>query len=194
MRYNLKILSYFINYIVELFPKYLESIYVNRNSIFINVSKENVGVLITVLRYHLGFRFDSLLDVWAVDRPAVRERFKVGYNFLSVFYNFRVIVYTTIAKDHFLDSMTPLFRSANWLEREVWDMFGIFFVNHPDLRRILTDYGFTGFPLRKDFPLSGYTQVRYDEESKKVLLEPLELSQEFRYFNFSSPWEVQDHS
>lgn len=191
MRYNLKTLNYFINYITELFPKYLESIYVNRNSVFINVSKENVKILITLLRYHSGFRFDSLLDVWAIDRPAIEGRFKVGYNFLSVFYNFRAIVYTTLAKDHFLDSITPLFRSANWLEREIWDMFGIFFVNHPDLRRILTDYGFTGFPLRKDFPLSGYTQVRYDEESKKVLLEPLELSQEFRYFNFSSPWENQ---
>lgn len=192
MRYNLKTLNYFISYIKELLPRYTESIYVDRNSVFINVSKGNVKVFITALRYHLGFRFDSLLDVWAVDRPATRERFKVGYNFLSVFYNFRVIVYTTLAKDHFLDSVTPLFHSANWLEREIWDMFGIFFVNHPDLRRILTDYGFTGFPLRKDFPLSGYTQVRYDEESKKVLLEPLELSQEFRYFNFSSPWENQN--
>ncbi len=189
MRYNLKKLTYFIGYVVDLFPKYLESIHVNRNSIFINVSKENIIVFSTILRYHLGFRFDSLLDIWALDRPFFKERFKIGYNFLSVFYNFRVIVYTTLAKDHFLDSLAFLFQSANWLEREVWDMFGIFFINHPDLRRILTDYGFTGFPLRKDFPLSGYTQVRYDEESKKVLLEPLELSQEFRYFNFSSPWE-----
>jgi NADH dehydrogenase (ubiquinone) Fe-S protein 3 len=191
MRYNLKKLNYFIGYVTELLPKYLESVYVNCNAIFLNVSKENITVVSTVLRHHLGFRFDSLLDIWAIDRPAMEGRFKVGYNFLSVFYNFRVIVYVTAAKDHFLDSMTPLFQSANWLEREVWDMFGIFFINHPDLRRILTDYGFTGFPLRKDFPLSGYTQVRYDEESKKVLLEPLELSQEFRYFNFSSPWEDQ---
>jgi len=189
MRYNLNKLNYFINYVTELLPKYLESVHVNRNAIFLTVSKENIAMVSVVLRHHLGFRFDSLLDIWAIDRPAMEERFKVGYNFLSVFYNFRVIVYTTIAKDHFLDSMTFLFQSANWLEREVWDMFGIFFINHPDLRRILTDYGFTGFPLRKDFPLSGYTQVRYDEESKKVLMEPLELSQEFRYFNFSSPWE-----
>jgi NADH dehydrogenase (ubiquinone) Fe-S protein 3 len=189
MRYNLKKLNYFIDYVTELLPRYLESVYVNRNAIFLNVSKESIITVSTVLRYHLGFRFDSLLDIWAMDRPEAKERFKVGYNFLSVFYNFRVIVYTTTTKDHFIDSVTSLFQSANWLEREVWDMFGVFFINHPDLRRILTDYGFTGFPLRKDFPLSGYTQVRYDEESKKVLLEPLELSQGFRYFNFSSPWE-----
>jgi NADH dehydrogenase (ubiquinone) Fe-S protein 3 len=189
MRYNLKKLNYFISYVTELFPKYLESVHVNRNAIFLNVSKENITAVSTALRYHLGFRFDSLLDIWAIDRPAMEERFKIGYNFLSVFYNFRIIVYTTLAKDHFFDSLAFLFQSANWLEMVVWDMFGIFFINHPDLRRILTDYGFTGFPLRKDFPLSGYTQVRYDEESKKVLLEPLELSQEFRYFNFSSPWE-----
>ena len=88
-----------------------------------------------------------------------------------------------------VSSIESIFKSANWFEREVWDMFGVYFLNHPDLRRILTDYGFEGYPLRKDFPLSGYTQVRYDEELKRVILEPLELTQEYRYFNFISPWE-----
>lgn len=178
----------FLSYVTELVPKYIRSVYVTKGVAFINIYKEYVVQFGMVLKRHELSRFESLLDIWAVDRPSYLYRFKVGYNILSVFYNLRLVVYISTLKDSVILSLSSLFRSSVWLEREVWDMFGIFFSNHVDLRRILTDYGFSGFPLRKDFPLSGYFQARYDEEDKKVVLESLSLEQEFRFFNFSSPW------
>lgn len=117
------------------------------------------------------------------------KRFEFIYIFLSTVYNFRVFIRGFISLFESLKSLDFLYSSANWLEREVWDMYGIFIVGHPDLRRILTDYGFLGFPFRKDFPLSGYVELRYDEINKYVVVEPLELSQEFRYFRFENPWK-----
>jgi NADH/F420H2 dehydrogenase subunit C len=130
------------------------------------------------------------MDITAVDYPTKTERFEVVYNLLSLQYNTRVRIKTQVSELTPLESLVPLYNSASWWERETWDMFGIFFSNHPDLRRILTDYGFEGHPLRKDFPLSGYVEVRYDDSEKRVLTEALELTQDFRYFDFASPWEL----
>jgi len=129
------------------------------------------------------------MDVWGVDYPYRSFRFEVNYLLLNFSYPHRLIVRSYANEYSGLPTISYSFNSAGWLEREVWDMYGVFFSGHQDLRRILTDYGFSGFPLRKDFPLTGYNEVRYDDSKKQVVLEPLEISQEFRLFNFKSPWE-----
>ena len=134
-------------------------------------------------------KFSQLLELTAVDYPDRKSRFTLVYIFLSIEYNSRIIITANLGEDDSVESITSLFPSANWYEREVWDLFGITFINHPDLRRILTDYGFSGFPLRKDFPLSGNVEVRYDMATKKVIYEPVKLTQDFRDFDFESPWE-----
>ena len=138
---------------------------------------------------HMNTQYKMLVDLTAIDYPSREARFVVVYNLCSHAYNCRLRVNTNVDELTPLESCTQVFSSASWWEREAWDMFGIFFSNHPDLRRILTDYGFTGHPLRKDFPLSGYVEVRYDDSEKRVISEPVQLSQEFRSFDFSSPWE-----
>nr|ACO50724.1 NADH dehydrogenase subunit 9 [Micromonas pusilla CCMP1545] len=143
-----------------------------------------------VLHKTTTLQFKVLVDVTAVDYPSRAKRFDVVYHLLSVQYNTRLRVKTMVDELTPVHSLTSLYPSANWFEREVWDMFGICFLHHPDLRRILTDYGFQGHPLRKDFPLSGYVEFRYDDSKKRVVAEPVELSQEFRYFDFASPWEL----
>lgn len=130
-----------------------------------------------------------LLDIWAVDYPEQENRFEINYLICSISFNFRLIIKIFVKDQEGISSCESLFSSAGWLEREVWDMFGVFFFNNSDLRRILTDYGFLGYPLRKDFPLSGYLEMRYDDGQKRVLQEPLEIAQEYREFNFKSPWE-----
>jgi NADH/F420H2 dehydrogenase subunit C len=137
----------------------------------------------------MNTQYKLLVDITAVDYPSRPLRFEVVYNLLSIQYNARIRIKTCVDEIKPLISSTGVFSSAGWWEREVWDMFGIFFSNHPDLRRILTDYGFQGHPLRKDFPLTGYVEVRYDDSEKRVVTESLELTQEFRFFDFSSPWE-----
>ena len=131
-----------------------------------------------------------LIDITAVDYPLRSSRFEVVYQLLSIHYNARIRVKTNVDELTPIESVSSLFPSANWFERETWDMFGICFLNHPDLRRIFTDYGFEGHPLRKDFPVSGYVEFRYDDSKKRVISEPVELAQEFRYFDFASPWEL----
>jgi len=145
--------------------------------------------LLRWLRDHGRGRFQQLIDVTAVDYPARPQRFEVVYHLLSVRHNARLCVKTCVDEVQPVPSCTALFPAAGWAEREVWDLFGVPFTGHPDLRRLLTDYGFQGHPLRKDFPLSGYVEVRYDETQKRVIYEPVELSQEFRYFAFRTPWE-----
>ena len=135
-------------------------------------------------------RFSSLIDITAIDHPErVGARFEVVYHFLSMYQNHRIRLKMAVREDEMVPSITAIHPSANWFEREVFDMFGILFSGHPDLRRILTDYGFRGHPLRKDFPTSGYTEVRYDEAQKRVIYEPVKLVQEYRQFDFMSPWE-----
>jgi len=140
----------------------------------------------------MNAQFKMCVDICGVDSPARPQRFSVVYNLLSIQYNSRIRIKTCIDEIHPMPSITQVYSTAGWFEREVWDMFGIFFTNHPDLRRILTDYGFSGHPLRKDFPLSGYSEVRYDDSTKRVITEPIELSQEFRYFNFASPFSLSN--
>lgn len=173
-------------------PKWVESVLFSKGETEFSVSPENVVPFATFLKEHSNSQCKQLIDVTAVDYPSHNRRFSVAYQLLSVNYNSRIRLKTNVDEITPLDSITALFSSAGWWERECWDMFGIFFFNHPDLRRILTDYGFQGHPLRKDFPLSGYVEVRYDDSEKRVITEPVELTQEFRYFDFASPWEQLD--
>ena len=134
------------------------------------------------LKYHTAAEYTMVADITAVDYPTKSQRFEVVYNLLSVRHNSRIRVKTYADEATPVPSITSLYDGANWYEREVYDLFGVFFVGHPDLRRIMTDYGFDGHPLRKDFPLTGYTEIRYDEEKKRIVVEPLELTQAFRNF------------
>ncbi|PRY95024.1 NADH dehydrogenase subunit C [Hasllibacter halocynthiae] len=138
-------------------------------------------------------RFSTLVDITAVDHPGREKRFDVVYHFLSMYLNHRIRVRIQAREDDLVPSLTDVFPSADWFEREVFDLFGLMFSGHPDLRRILTDYGFRGHPLRKDFPTTGYTEVRYDETLKRVVYEPVNLVQEYRQFDFMSPWEGADY-
>lgn len=156
----------------------------------------NVTVGLPALVSFIGFltvdpacKFSSLVDITAVDHPERVERFDVIYHFLSMYTNSRIRLKVAVGEDDMVPSIHLVHPSANWFEREVFDMFGILFSGHPDLRRILTDYGFRGHPLRKDFPTTGYTEVRYDEAQKRVVYEPVNLVQEYRQFDFMSPWE-----
>jgi len=153
-------------------------------------SSQQLLPLLQFLRDHSQWRFSSLLDLWCTDYPSRSlGRFQVSYLLLSYLLNVRLQI--RVSAHSFLPSVSSLYPSANWLEREVWDLFGLFFQGHADLRRILSDYGFEGFPLRKDFPLGGFLEVRYDDQCKKVVLEPVEFSQDYRYFDFRSPWESE---
>lgn len=145
------------------------------------------------LRSDPNCRFTTLIDITAVDWPAREARFDVVYHFLSMHLNQRIRVKAAVREDELVPSITGEFPSADWYEREVFDMYGILFSGHPDLRRILTDYGFRGYPLRKDFPTTGYVELRYDEEQKRVVYEPVKLTQEYRQFDFLSPWEGAEY-
>jgi NADH-quinone oxidoreductase subunit C len=155
----------------------------------LTVARADIVASLTKLRDDPALQFEQLIDLTGVDYPARAERFDVVYHLLSVRKNVRIRVKTTTDEATPVDSVIPVFPNANWYEREAYDMYGILFAGHPDLRRLLTDYGFQGFPLRKDFPLSGHVEVRYDDEKKRVVYEPVKLTQEFRSFDFESPWE-----
>ena len=162
---------------------------INFNQLFIDVDVEDIISTILFLKTNEKCRFRQLIDITAVDYPQREKRFKIVYLLLSHENNLRIIINTNINEKETVPSITKIFPSANWMEREVFDMYGISFKDHPDLRRILTDYGFDGYPLRKDFPLTGHLEVRYSEEKKKVIYEPVKLDQEYRDFDFESPWE-----
>ena len=155
----------------------------------LEISTEELPKLLIYLRDSKSLRFRQLVDILGVDYPKRSNRFDVVYLLLSHEFNNRITVKTSVKLDEALPSVVPIFPVANWFEREAFDMYGIKFTNHPDLRRILTDYEFEGYPLRKDFPLSGHTEVRYDDELKKVVYEPVKLAQAYRDFDFESPWE-----
>lgn len=157
--------------------------------LMVTTTRESLLRLMKLARDDANCLFKVLIDVTAVDFPERAERFEVVYNLLSLSHNQRIRIKVATDENAPVPSMTQLFSSAGWFEREVWDMFGIFFTDHPDLRRMLTDYGFEGHPLRKDFPLTGYVEVRYDDEQKRVVYEPVKLTQDFRSFDFMSPWE-----
>ena len=157
----------------------------------LNVTVTLAGIVgfVEFLRTDRNCRFSTLVDITAVDYPERPERFDVVYHFLSMYQNARIRVRVAVRADDMVPSIIEVHPSANWFEREVYDMFGILFSGHPDLRRLLTDYGFRGHPLRKDFPTTGYTEVRYDEVLKRVVYEPVKLVQDYRHFDFMSPWE-----
>ncbi|UWQ73483.1 NADH-quinone oxidoreductase subunit C [Leisingera sp. M658] len=159
----------------------------------IDVTPSNIAGLVEFLKSDQNCKFSSLVDITAVDYPERGKRFDVVYHFLSMYRNQRIRLRAAVREDEMVPSIVDVHPSANWFEREVYDMFGILFSGHPDLRRILTDYGFRGYPLRKDFPTTGYTEVRYDEAQKRVVYEPVKLVQEYRQFDFMSPWEGAEY-
>ena len=167
----------------------IQGITENGYVISIKTDKQNLKQLLTYLKEDEQLTFNILTDLSAVDYPERIERFEVIYNLLSIYNNARIILKISVADKQEVESIADIFSASVWYEREVWDMFGISFSNSPDLRRILTDYGFEGHPLRKEFPVTGFKEVRYDEETKKVIYEPVNLPQDFRNFDFISPWE-----
>ncbi|SDW19598.1 NADH dehydrogenase subunit C [Ruegeria halocynthiae] len=162
---------------------------VTHGELNVDVAPSNLVEFIEFLKSDRNCQFSSLVDITGVDYPERAKRFDVVYHFLSMYQNQRIRLRVSIREDDMVPSIVDVHPSANWFEREVFDMFGILFSGHPDLRRILTDYGFRGHPLRKDFPTTGYTEVRYDEAQKRVVYEPVSLVQEYRQFDFMSPWE-----
>ena len=162
---------------------------INFEQLYLDIDIKDIISTILFLKTNDKCRFKQLIDITAIDFPSREKRFKIIYLLLSHENNLRIIVNTNVEDKKIVPSLTKIFPSANWMEREVFDMYGISFKDHPDPRRILTDYGFEGHPLRKDFPLTGHTEVRYSEDKKKVIYEPVKLDQEYRKFDFESPWE-----
>tara|TARA_B100000700_G_scaffold325144_1_gene433109 strand:+ start:1055 stop:1654 length:600 start_codon:yes stop_codon:yes gene_type:complete len=167
---------------------------IENDELLINSEINNIQSIILFLKSNEKCKFKQLIDIVAVDYPNKEKRFKIYYLLLSHEKNLRIKISADLNKDEKIPSLTKIFPSANWMEREVFDMYGIQFKNHPDLRRILTDYNFKGYPLRKDFPLTGFNEVRYSEKDKKVIYEPVKLEQNYRDFDFSSPWEGTKYS
>ena len=176
-------------YVQAALPDQVESVDISRDELVIVVRRELIVRVLTFLRDDVNCQFKQLMDVCGVDYPGRRERFEVVYNLLSLTHNRRIRAKVWTDEQSAVPTVTGVFNSAGWWERETYDLYGIWFREHPDLRRILTDYGFEGHPLRKDFPLTGYVEVRYDDELKRIVYEPVKLTQDFRNFDFLSPWE-----
>ena len=174
-------------------PDCILSTEIERGELTLHAALASVPTLVDFLKSDKTCRFSTLVDLTAVDYPARESRFDLVYHFLSMYQNHRVRLKAQVREDEMAPSITDTHPSANWFEREVFDLFGILFSGHPDLRRILTDYGFRGHPLRKDFPTTGYVEVRYDETTKRVIYEPVDLVQEYRQFDFMSPWEGAEY-
>jgi len=174
----------------EVLPKYVQEAKVSHcGELELMIAPQGIIPVMTFLRDHHNGQFLSLADIAGVDIPSKQNRFEIVYNLLSLRFNARIRVKTYTDELTPVESLYGVFKAADWYEREIWDMYGVYFSNHPDLRRILTDYGFEGHPQRKDFPLTGYVEMRYDEDVKRVVAEPLELAQEFRRFELGSEWE-----
>ncbi len=166
---------------------------VTHGELNVDVAPASLPGLVDWMKTDRSCQFTTLVDITAVDYPSRPKRFDVVYHLLSMYQNHRIRLRVSVREEDMVPSIIDVHPSANWFEREVFDMFGILFSGHPDLRRILTDYGFRGYPLRKDFPTTGYTEVRYDEEQKRVVYEPVNLVQEYRQFDFMSPWEGAEY-
>ena len=162
---------------------------IKHDQIYLLIDSDDIIDVILFLKTNANTKFKQLIDITAVDFPEKEQRFKIVYLLLSHEFNTRVLIEFNISEGEKIPSLTKIFPSANWMEREVFDMYGIDFKDHPDMRRILTDYGFEGHPLRKDFPITGHNEVRYSEETKKVIYEPVKLEQNYRNFDYESPWE-----
>ncbi|KAG6869189.1 hypothetical protein C0993_012288 [Termitomyces sp. T159_Od127] len=186
---NTEALHTYGSYLIQSLPKFIQQFSVLKDELTLYTAPSGIIPVLTFLRDHSQCQFKSVMDISGVDFPEREKRFEVVYHLLSIKHQGRIRVKTYAGEADHVPSACEVFRGADWYEREAWDLYGIFFSNHPDLRRILTDYGFEGHPLRKDFPLTGYTEVRYDEERKRVVYEPLQLTQAFRNFESLSPWE-----
>lgn len=187
-------LKEFREYIQETIPADIEVTFETvSDSLVLRVAPSSISRLLLFLRDNTGCLFKQLIDVCGVDYPNREKRFDIVYQLLSLKHNRRLRVKVSAAEDDVVPSASSAFKAAGWFEREVWDMYGVQFSGNPDLRRILTDYGFEGHPQRKDFPLTGYVELRYDNEKKAVVYEPVKLDQEFRNFDFLSPWEGSDY-
>ena len=187
---NLESLEKFIN--SELSSK-IQNSSIIYNELLIEINENDLIDIIQFLKSNEACKFRQLIDIVGVDYPEDEKRFELVYLFLSHEHNIRIKLLIKFQVDQTINSITKIFPAANWMEREVFDMYGIKFKNHPDLRRILTDYGFKGHPLRKDFPLTGFNEVRYSEKDKKVIYEPVKLEQNYRNFDYSSPWEGTEY-
>jgi NADH-quinone oxidoreductase subunit C len=182
------------NYVREILDDICETVIATNDEVLVRISSNDIVAVLTKLRDDNHVAFNQLSDLTAVDYPERPARFEMVYQLLSITNNMRLRILAEVAEGQSVPSVTGIFSAANWAEREVWDMFGIFFAGHPDLRRLLTDYGFEGHPLRKDFPLTGHVEVRYDDSQRRVVNEPVHLVQEFRDFDFLSPWEGMQHA
>jgi len=181
---------YLISSLRILFGKHISTITISNHSLLIVLNRsslDSLPLILLLLRSSSPFRLNTLTELTICDNPARKNRFTLNSFLLSVEYNFRIAINICFSLTNFVPSLSQAYINSNWSEREIRDMFGIYFVNNSDLRRLLTDYGFEGFPLRKDFPLTGYFEVRYDDERQQILYEPVQLTQEFRVFNLSSP-------
>jgi len=167
---------------------------VNNNELDILVQKNAIKPIVKFLRNDSNSLFTQLIDIFAVDYPEKQKRFQIIYRLLSMTHNQRLLIRVDLSDGESIESISEIFSNSNWFEREVWDMYGVLFSDHPDLRRILTDYGFEGHPQRKDFPLTGYLELRYDETEKRVVYDKVKLDQQFRNFDFLSPWEGAEHA
>ena len=181
------------DYVAAALPEEVIGTRVALGELMVRVERGAVVRVLTFLRDDSNCQFKCLMDVCGVDFPDREERFDVVYNLLSLRHNHRIRVMLSTDEGNPVPSVTGVFSSAGWWEREAWDLVGIYFSDHPDLRRILSDYGFEGHPLRKDFPLTGYVELRYDDEQKRVVYEPVKLTQDFRSFDFLSPWEDAEY-
>ncbi len=181
------------DHIVASLPEDVIDAEVAHGELIVRIQLGSIVRVMTFLRDDSNCQFKCLMDICGVDYPEREQRFDVVYNLLSLRHNHRVRLKLATGEDTPVPSVTSVFSSAGWWEREAWDLFGIYFSDHPDLRRILTDYGFEGHPMRKDFPLTGFVELRYDDEQKRVVYEPVEMPQEFRSFDFTSPWEGAEY-
>lgn len=181
---------FWFNYLLNILKKYLKKIVISGNYIRIELENiEKLNIVLSFLKNHSKFKYNILVDLACIDFLNFKEkRFFLNYLLLSCFYNSRLVVSSFVNENEVVQSVTNVFSGGNWMEREVWDMYGVFFYNHSDLRRILTDYGFSGYPFRKDFPLNGFFEIRYDENKQYLVYEPVELTQTFRFYDFLNPF------
>ena len=187
MKNNLsRILTIYRDYLKKIFPQLIG--YVINGDLFIKIPSNKIINFLSFLKKHTLGQYEVLSDICALDYPWKKKRFEIIYNLLSTSYNTRLTLILSIEEEKFLETIKYIYKNADWLEREIWDLFGIFFINHKDLRRILTDYGFKGHPLRKDFPLTGFIEVRYYNIEKRILVEETSLSQKYRSYFFNNNW------
>jgi len=179
-----------IEYLTKVFPSVLS--YTTQGECVIITTPKTLPKLVTFLKKHTATKYEQLIDLSAIDHPQRKYRFEIVYQFLSVHYNQRLSVAVFTSEAMSMESITPIYSAAGWYEREVWDRFGIYFTNHPDLRRMLTDYGFRGHPLRKDFPVTGFLERRYSEMHKRAIYEKVNLAQEYRIFTLDNTWNLKN--